>query len=86
MKARALAHGANSKISRKAFEQQLNLLGFRDTGILSDDGSVKIWRRPDGALVALTNKPSIPGYVMLKLLDELGYSGLAIYGGGPGSG
>jgi hypothetical protein len=35
-----LARGVNSNISRRAFEQQLKMLGFRDTGIISDDESV----------------------------------------------
>jgi len=59
------------------------MLGFRDTGIISDDESVKIWKRPDGDLVALSNQNSVPSYVLVKLLDEMGFEPLNLYGSQP---
>ncbi len=70
----------NPVISKQAFEQQLNMLQYRDTGIISEDGALKAWRRPDGTLIVLSNKDWVPSFVMRKVFDELGISGLGLYG------
>ena len=68
-------------ISRQAFEQQLNLLGYRDTGHVSPCGTMKIWLRPnEGPELVLSNKDWIPSAVMSKVLDELGMGGPNLYG------
>lgn len=72
----------NPMISKQAFEQQLNLLGYRDADLISRDGTLKAWKRPDGTLIALSNKDWIPNSVMQKVFDEVGIGHPGVYRSG----
>jgi hypothetical protein len=71
---------ADPPISKEALENQLSLLGFKDTGITSPDRTSKVWINPSGDNVVISNQPWIPAYVFHKLLRELDIDAPGVYG------